>query len=60
MKKLPKEIKCSIFDILDNCEANDLCDLITDWLSDKYGFCVNSYYYDIKVNLSDIDWDTTE
>ena len=28
---------------------------INEYLSDKYGYCVNSYSYSIKIH--DIDWD---
>lgn len=58
MRVLPTTIKGSIFDMLTNQEANDLCDLITNWLSEKYGYYVNSYCYDIQIELTDIDWNT--
>ena len=57
--KLPKSIKVSIYDLLDELEAEELNEKINDYLSDTYGFCV--YGYNVKdLEIVDIDWDTKE
>lgn len=56
MKKLPKEIKCDIFDMLSHREANDLLDYITNFLCEKYGY-TPSFCYEINVELTDITWE---
>ena len=38
--------------------ADRLNEEITDFLSDKYGFCVNAYGWEL--NAVDINWDTEE
>ena len=63
MLKLPKEIHVAY-----NGDWNDLNEfekeeLLSDWLSDTYGFCHNGFAYqehDGYVHITDIDWDTTE
>lgn len=55
--KLPKRIeipKCVLKDKQYNA--------VTDWLSDKFGYCINSYQIEHKkgkVYAINIDWDTT-
>lgn len=46
----------------------DLEDIILEYLSNEYGYCINSMSYELLLekdipigfNVSDIDWDTTE
>ena len=42
---------------------DDFEEYISNYLSDEYGFCVNSFKFDFdtkKIYIYDIDWDTTE
>lgn len=67
---LPKKLILLLSDIgifLDNdnqdVDADELDESILDYLSDTYGFCVNSYRFvrkGDKLKIFDIDWDTTE
>lgn len=60
MKKLPSKLKINLFSIIDNDISDELFNAITDYLTDKYGFCVSC----VSVMTDDIDievdWDTTE
>lgn len=58
--KLPKNIEIDLDEFGQYFDLNetDFPDRIADYLSDKYGYCINGYSYSIKVN--DIDWDTKE
>lgn len=58
----PTEVEMEI----DSCLADEIEDTdyveecINDYLSDEYGWCVNSYKYEIvedKIKITDIDWD---
>ena len=53
---------------IDSCLADEIEDtdyveeVINDYLSDEYGWCVNSYNWEIvkdKIKITDIDWDLT-
>ena len=42
---------------------DDFEEYISNYLSDEYGFCVNSFKFDFdtkKIYIYNIDWDTTE
>ena len=57
---LPTEVEISRPDIED---IDEIEEYISDYLSDEYGFCVNSFKFDFdtkKIYIYDIDWDTTE
>ena len=44
-------------------DADELDESILNYLSDTYGFCVNSYRFrreGDKLKIFDIDWDITE
>lgn len=56
--KLPNEENLLITDVLDEEEFDHLCIKIGDYLTDKYGYCVDGFCIDIKV--SDIKWDRSE
>ena len=47
-----------------NLETDDDFDeYISDYLSDEYGFCVNSFNYEFdmrKIYISNINWDTED
>ena len=60
----PTEVEMEI----DSCLADSLEDTdyveeeINDYLSDEYGWCVNSYNWEVdgdKIKITDIDWDLT-
>ena len=62
---LPKRLTLDL-DVLGLDEYSDkdeIEDAINDYLSDEYGFCVNSWEYEIEsdvIFISNIDWDTDE
>lgn len=65
--KLPKKVSFNLSEL--DYEEEDLQDdeiigeIIGDYLSDTYGFCLFGFLYEIKGNkvyCSKIDWDTTE
>jgi hypothetical protein len=60
MLNLPKKVKLSINDILDDEEVMELMDKVTDKLSDTYGFCVNDFELEVEIEAKDINWDTTD
>ena len=58
----PTEVEMKI----DSCLADEIEDTdyveecINDYLSDEYGWCVNTYEYEIvgnKIKITNIDWD---
>ena len=63
---LPKKIKLAINDAdrnWNNLNEFEREELLSDWLSDTYGFCHNGFAYYEKdgiIHITDIDWDTTE
>lgn len=60
MKTLPKELKLDLWDILDSETQDRVSECISDYLSEKYGFCTNSYGYETPLLLHNINWDTDE
>jgi len=62
MKKLPLNLQIKLQDLINKYPELDdiLSQAILDYLSDTYGYCVNSYSTDETLNIYDIDWDTTE
>lgn len=62
---LPKrvEILASDLEVNDDfllVDSDELEDMVIDYLSDKYGYCLENYYYNIednKVIVFDIVWD---
>lgn len=65
---LPKrvEILASDLEVNDDfllVDSDELEDMVIDYLSDKYGYCLENYYYNIednKVIVFDIVWDIME
>lgn len=56
--KLPKEIDLTTSDFTMSEELADrLSEEINDYLAEKYGFCVESYGWELK--LTEINWDTS-
>lgn len=57
-------MKINLWDVLDkNQELKDqFYDAITDFISDKTGYCVNSYNFDNKIviNINNLDLDKEE
>ena len=60
----PTEVEMEI----DSCLADSIEDeyyvveVINDYLSDNYGWCVNNYDYEVKddkIEITNIDWDLT-
>ena len=63
MDALPKEIKINLWELLEKTNHKDeFWDMISEYLSDEYGYCHNGYCLneDIEINITDIDWDTEE
>lgn len=77
--KLPKEVKINFNEIGVKCKKTscgwfayhpnfDLDDVILEYLSNEYGFCINSMSHKLILEeeapvgfiVTDIDWDTTE
>ena len=68
---LPKEVVINQLCILENEDADEV---ISEWLSENYGYCVNSFLFELedvpepiypngptyKVTVTNIDWDTEE
>ena len=62
MLKLPKEIRVAYDDNWHTLTGYEKEELLSDWLSDTYGFCHNGFAYqecDGYIHITDIDWDTT-
>lgn len=61
--KLPKKLKIDLWKILEKQgEKDTFWDIISDYLTDTYGYCVNGYCLpqEIEIEITDIDFDTTE
>ena len=58
--KLPKTVKVSLLDLMDSWFDDELTQRINDYLSNKYGYCVNGYVFDDIITITNIDWDTEE
>jgi len=44
-------------------EGDEIDEIISDWLSDEYGFCHFGFEYDVEgdhINIYNIEWDTSE
>ena len=65
---LPKRVEILVSDLevdddLLSIDSDELEDMVVDYLSDKYGYCVEDYTYNIednKVIVFDIVWDIME
>lgn len=70
---LPKNAKTTIaeleeysFSVLDKADEEEIADIVSDWLSDTFGFChegFESVVVDAKtgvVKVTGILWDTSE
>lgn len=33
---------------------------LVEYLTEKYGYCVNGFGYDVKIEIDRIDWDTED
>lgn len=56
LKTLPNKVIIKN-ELIDKYTAEALCDAINEYLSDKYGYCNNGYNYDVKIEITNIDWD---
>jgi hypothetical protein len=59
--RLPKKVICDNYN--ENLSRDELEDKILDSLSTYYGYCVNSFNFEVKdttIYITNIDWDTTE
>ena len=56
-------VSTDIFDdwhLMDDYEKEET---LNDYLSDEYGFCVNTYFYEEHedmIEITEIDWDTSD
>lgn len=63
---LPKEVELSIYDVgyvAGETDADELDEIISDYLSDNYGYCHNGFQFDVDgdtIYIYDIKWDMTE
>lgn len=65
MKKLPSIVNVNINDLNYNPEYDNFDDLLSDYLSDTYGFCHYGFDYETDIisgdiKIFDIEWDTSE
>ena len=58
--KLPKKLKINLLDITDSDLNDSIFETITNYLSDKYGYCVNCVSIEKDTIEINIDWDTGE
>ena len=63
--ELPTNISVDIFEISEETGSDatyidDLFDDVSEYLSSKYGFCFNGCKITATVDITDIEWDTTE
>lgn len=60
---LPKTIKIELDDDIDVNNKGEMAEYLANKISDKVGWCVNSFDWDLladdRVLVSDIDWDLT-
>lgn len=60
--KLPKNVKIDD-ELLSKILIDDehvyqmIDESITNYLSDKYGYCINGYMYRINIDVTQIEWD---
>lgn len=65
-KRELKKIKTFIIkkcDLDDDFESCDIDEILCDFLSDEFGWCINSFNYEDKgtfFEVSNVNWDTTE
>jgi len=45
---------------LNDYVTETIADSISDYLSDKYGYCVNGFSWTVTIEVDDINWDTEE
>ena len=58
---LPKEVEIYNYD--NSYTREELEERIPDSLSNEYGYCINSFNFEVKndtIYISNIDWDTSE
>lgn len=65
MKELPTRITININDLDYQPEYDDLDDILSDWLSDTFGFCHYGFDYETDhisgdITIFDIDWDISD
>ena len=59
--RLPTELEISLSDLPDGDEIfAEIENAVTDYLSDKTGFCHEGYVLEIKIKASQIMWDVDE
>lgn len=56
IEKLPFKLKINLLDIVDNDLNDKIFDAITEYLSDKYGLCVNCVSIEKDTFKIKIDW----
>lgn len=58
---LPKKVEIYNYD--NSYTREELEERIPDILSNEYGYCINSFNFEVKndtIYISNIDWDTSE
>ena len=62
-KDLPQKLQLNLSAFEE--EGMDLDESIADYLSERFGYCMNNFNYTInrkkdKINITSIDWDLSE
>ena len=58
---LPSKMDIPLSEIDDNDDLLDqICDLVSDYISEKTGFCHKGFEIDIKIKASNIKYDTRD
>ncbi len=59
--KLPTTIKVNLASTDDGYEIfKDICEYVSDFITEKTGFCHKGFTIDVRVTASDIDYDIDE
>lgn len=57
---LPTEMDIPLSGDYEDDLYEQICDYVSDFLSEKTGFCHDGFKLDIKIKASKIKWDTSE
>ena len=57
--KLPAEVAIDLSQCNEDLHE-EICEYVSDYLCEKYGFCHEGFAIDIKITASDIMWDVDE
>lgn len=59
VNKLPTTVTLDA-DVLGDLAWESMTDDVLDYLSNKYGYCVENYDFTIEIKVKHIKWDTSE